>query len=74
MNIVELEAWRKKEDNRDRELLEAFFAGAENSVHAKDPNRPGEKGTLARFMMHCCDKDPVSYMKMLINKLTPIDE
>jgi hypothetical protein len=49
MNIVELEAWRKKEDNRDRELLEAFFAGAENSVHAKDPNRPGEKGTLARF-------------------------
>jgi hypothetical protein len=24
MNIVELEAWRKKEDNRDRELLEHF--------------------------------------------------
>jgi hypothetical protein len=40
MNVVELEQYRKKEANRDRELRDALFFGMENSVHARE-RRPG---------------------------------
>jgi hypothetical protein len=50
-------------------LLEAMIAGALNSDHAKDPDRPDDPGTLERFMAKIANDDPVRYMQMLISKL-----
>ena len=66
MNVVELEQYRKKEANRDRELLDALFFGMENSLHAReDPTDPNSPKSIGAFVAHCADENPVAYMQLL---------
>ena len=66
MNVVELEQHRKKEVSRDRELLDALFFGAENSVHAReDPTDPNSPKSIGAFMAHCANESPLEYLRLL---------
>ena len=74
MNVVELEQHRKKEANRDRELLDALFFGMENSVHAReDPIDPNSPKSIGAFMVHCANAAPLEYMQLL-KKLVASEE
>jgi hypothetical protein len=69
MNVVELEHHRKKEANRDRELVDALFFGMENSVHAREnPTDPNSPKSIGQFLAHCANEAPLEYMR-LIKKL-----
>jgi hypothetical protein len=48
-----------------RELKDAMLAGAENSIHAKDPNDPNAPGTVTQFMTNVANKYPDKYAQML---------
>ena len=73
-NVVELEQYRKKEANRDRELLDALFFGLENSIHAReDPADPNSPKSIGAFMAHCANELPLEYMRLL-NKLIASEE
>jgi hypothetical protein len=66
MNVVELEHHRKKEANRDRELLDALFFGMENSVHAReDPTDPNSPRSIGLFLAHCADLAPLEFLRLL---------
>jgi len=74
MNVVELEQYRKKEVDRDRELLDALFFGMENSVHAReDPTDPNSPKSIGAFMAHCANAAPLQYLQLL-NKLLSSEE
>ena len=42
-----------------------MFAGAENSIHAKDPNNKDAPGTLTQFMTTIANNYPVQYLQVL---------
>ena len=42
-----------------------MFAGAENSIHAKDPNNKNAPGTLTQFMTTIANNYPVQYLQVL---------
>jgi hypothetical protein len=47
-------------------LLEAFLNGARQSIHAKNPD--GSDGGLERFCASVANRDPISFMKILLSK------
>jgi hypothetical protein len=49
------------------QLFEAFLDGARHSIHAKNPD--GSDGGLPRVLATVADRDPLSYMQTLIDKL-----
>jgi hypothetical protein len=70
MNVVELAAWRKDDDKRNRELVDAVIYGATNNKYAKDPSNPAAPGEISRFFAHCCEENPILYMQLLSKLLT----
>lgn len=49
-----------------RELKEAMFSGAEQSIHAKDPDDPSAPGTVTQFLKTVADRYPDKYMQALM--------
>jgi hypothetical protein len=49
-----------------RELKEAMFSAAENSVHAKDQNNPDAPGSVTQFLTNVADRYPVQFMQALM--------
>jgi 16S rRNA C967 or C1407 C5-methylase (RsmB/RsmF family) len=58
-------AGTKRLNKFTRELKDAMLAGAENSIHAKDPNDPNAPGTVTQFMTNVANKYPDKYAQML---------
>ena len=46
-----------------RKMKEAMFAGAENSIHARDPRHPDAPGTLTQFRTTIAN--PAQYLQVL---------